>query len=136
MKNTGSTTMFEVMPIGMITSILTNLKDCPLQEAEGAPEAYIEFYSAYADGIKDIQTGDKIIILTWLHLADREVRQCYRRNDVGSREYGVFSTRSPDRPNPIGFHVATVSEVLNEKTIRIYPIEVINGTPVLDIKPF
>jgi tRNA-Thr(GGU) m(6)t(6)A37 methyltransferase TsaA len=126
---------FNVRPIGFITSKLTDLKDCPLQESEDAPEAYLEFDTSYIEGIKDIAVGDKLIILTWFHLADRKVLKCYRRNMVGSEEFGVFSTRSPDRPNPIGLHTVTVLEILNEHKIKIFPMEALNGTPVIDIKP-
>ncbi|HTE24376.1 TrmO family methyltransferase domain-containing protein [Flavitalea sp.] len=73
---------------------------------------------------------------TWFHLANREIVKCYKRNDVGSKEFGVFSTRSADRPNPIGFHIVTVLEIVIEKKIRIFPMEALNATPVIDIKPF
>jgi tRNA-Thr(GGU) m(6)t(6)A37 methyltransferase TsaA len=130
------TETFNMKPIGFINSQLTDLKDCPLQESENAPEAYLELYTSYAEGIKDITAGDKLVILTWLHLADREVLKCYRRNRVDSQEFGIFSTRSPDRPNPIGLHTVTVLEIVNEQKIKIFPIEALNGTPVIDIKPF
>lgn len=127
---------FTVQPIGFISSKLNDLKDCPLQESENAPEAYLEFYTPYIQGIKDITVGDKLIILTWFHLADRNTLQCYKQNLVGTKEFGVFSTRSPDRPNPIGLHTVTVLEIVNEQKIKIFPIEALNGTPVIDIKPF
>ena len=127
---------FNVRPIGFINSQLDDLKDCPLQESENAPEAYLEFYTSYIEGIKDISVGNKLIILTWFHLADRNILKCYRRDMVGSEEFGVFSTRSSDRPNPIGLHTVTVLEIVNEQKIKIFPIEALNGTPVVDIKPF
>jgi len=130
------TTAFDVRPIGFINSKLNDLKDCPLQESENAPEAYLELYFSYFAGIKDIEVGNKLIILTWLHLADRNILQCYKGNLVGSKEFGVFSTRSPDRPNPIGLHTVTVLEIVDERKMKIFPIEVLNGTPVIDIKPF
>ena len=126
---------FDVNPIGVIISPLTNLEDCPLQESENAPEAYLEIYDPFREGIKDIRPGDKLIILTWFHLADRKIVKCYRRKEVGSVKFGVFSTRSPDRPNPIGLHTVTVLEVVNEYKIKIFPIEALSGTPVIDIKP-
>lgn len=126
---------FDVRPIGFITSKLKDLKDCPLQESENAPEAYLEFYTSYIEGIKDIAVGNRLIILTWFHLADRKILKCYRGNLVGSEEFGVFSTRSPDRPNPIGLHTVTVLEIVNEQKIKIFPIEALNGTPVIDVKP-
>lgn len=127
---------FTVRPIGFINSKLNDLKDCPLQESENAPEAFLEFYASYIQGMKDITAGNKLIILTWFHLADRKILTCYRRNMVGSEKFGVFSTRSPDRPNPIGLHTVTVLEIVNEQKIKIFPIEALNGTPVIDIKPF
>jgi tRNA-Thr(GGU) m(6)t(6)A37 methyltransferase TsaA len=136
MENLNVTGTLDLRPIGIIQSTLKNLDACPLQETEGAPEAYIEFHNSCIDGIKDIQSGDKIIILTWLHLANREIITCYRRNDVGSKEFGVFSTRSPDRPNPIGLHMATVTEIVNGRKLKVFPMEVLDGTPVIDIKPY
>jgi tRNA-Thr(GGU) m(6)t(6)A37 methyltransferase TsaA len=126
---------FTVRPVGYIHSELKDLKDCPLQESENAPEAYLEVESAYSQAVKDIAVGDKLIILTWFHLADREILKCYKRNLVGTEEFGVFSTRSPNRPNPIGLHNVTVMEVIDGRKIKIYPMEALNGTPVLDIKP-
>lgn len=123
-------------PIGFINSQLTDLKDCPLQESENAPEAYLELYTSSTEGIKDLTVGYKLVILTWFHLPDREILKCYRRNRIDSKEFGVFSTRSPDRPNPIGLHTVTVLEIVNEQKIKIFPIEAPNGTPVIDIKPF
>lgn len=136
MKVQQPTEGFNVLPIGFINSKLNDLKDCPLQESENAPEAYLEFYTPYIQGIKDIAIGNKLIILTWFHLADRKILKCYRGNKVSSEEFGVFSTRSPDRPNPIGLHTVTVLELVNERKIKIFPIEALNGTPVIDIKPF
>ncbi|MCX2680017.1 tRNA (N6-threonylcarbamoyladenosine(37)-N6)-methyltransferase TrmO [Galbibacter sp. EGI 63066] len=125
----------DVKPIGYIISQLTDLKDCPLQESENAPEAYLELQPQYTEGIKNIKVGDKIIILTWFHLADRETLKCPKRYMIGSEEFGVFSTRSPDRPNPIGLHTVTIIEKLNKQKIKIFPMEALDGTPVIDIKP-
>lgn len=90
--------------IGKIHSDLKRIEDCPLQENENAPSAFLEIFPSYTEGIKNIVEGNKLVILTWLHLADREIIKCHRRNELGSGEFGVFSTRSPDRPNPIGLH--------------------------------
>lgn len=135
MNHQQPTASFDLHPIGFINSPLHDLKDCPLQESENAPEAYLELYPSYVPCIKDIAAGDKLVILTWFHLADRNVLQCYKRNLVGTEEFGVFSTRSPDRPNPIGLHTVTVLEIVNEQKIKIFPMEALNGTPVIDIKP-
>ena len=130
-----SAVAFTVQPIGRIHSTLLRLEDCPLQGSENAPAASLEIYRPYLDGIKNLAVGDKLLLLTWFHLADRNVLTCYRRNMVGGEVFGVFSTRSPDRPNPIGLHEVTVLEIIDECTIKIFPMEARNGTPVIDIKP-
>jgi tRNA-Thr(GGU) m(6)t(6)A37 methyltransferase TsaA len=107
-----------------------------LQETENAPGAFLEIYTSYTEGIKDIVAGNKLIILTWLHQANREILKCHRRNEIDLEKMGVFSTRSPDRPNPVGLHTVTVVEILNERWLKIIPIEVLDNTPVIDIKPF
>ena len=128
-------TAFNLQPIGRINSPLLSLEDCPLQGSENAPEAELELYPAYMEGMKDIAVGDKLVVLTWFHLANRDIVKCYRRNIINGEQFGVFSTRSPDRPNPIGLHNVTVLEIVNERTIKVFPIEALNGTPVIDIKP-
>lgn len=122
--------------IGIIHSELKKIEECPLQENENAPEAYLEIYTSYIEGIKNIVAGNKLIILTWLHLADREILKCYPRNEINSKKAGVFSTRSPDRPNPIGLHQAEVLEVTPTGYLKVFPLEALDGTPILDIKPF
>lgn len=135
MNASSSIGTFSVTPIGMIHSELTNLSDCPLQESENAPAAWLEIHPLFVDGFKDIAVGDKLVILTWFHLADREVLKCHKRNLVGSQEFGVFSTRSPDRPNPIGLHTVTVVEKVNHEKFKIFPMEALDQTPVIDVKP-
>ena len=127
--------VYNIVTIGFISSGLKSLADCPLQESENAPAAFLEVYPKYIKGIKDLQPGNKLCILTWLHLADRTVLQCHMRNMVGSKEYGVFSTRSPDRPNPVGLHIVTVMEIINPQKLKIFPMEALDGTPLIDIKP-
>lgn len=121
--------------IGEIQSQLKTIEECPLQEKEDAPEAYLEIYRSYLEGAKDIVVGDRLVILTWLHLADRKVLKCHRRNEVQGEKVGVFSTRSPDRPNPIGIHHVSVMEIVSPGLIKVFPLEVLNGTPIVDIKP-
>ena len=125
----------QLEPIGIIHSGLNSLDDCPLQEAENAPEALVKIFTNYADGVKDIRAGDEIIILTWLHKADRKELETHPRNDPNTPLTGVFSTRSPNRPNPIGIHFVKVIAVLPGYNLQIDGLEVLNGTPVLDIKP-
>ena len=126
--------MYSIEPVGIIHSALKRRGDAPLQGDEGAPKARLEVFSAYAPGLEGIQKGDDIIIITWLHLASRDVLQVHPRGDRNAPLRGVFSTRSPDRPNPVGLHQVRVLEVL-ERGLWIEPIEAIDGTPVVDIKP-
>ena len=121
--------------IGHVRSQLKSLDDCPRQANEGAPEAILEILPAYQQGITNIQAGDKLVLLTWLHMADREVLATHPRNDTSLPVTGVFSTRSPDRPNPIGLHTVTVTSVYDNRLIKVAGLEVLDGTPVVDIKP-
>ena len=126
----GSTVKF----IGKIHSPLKKVEDCPLQENEEAPEATIEIYPEYLEGIKDIKPGCMILLLTWLHEADRTVITCVRRRNYNEPKIGVFSTRSPDRPNPIGLHSVKILSIENNM-IRVSALEVLDQTPLLDVKP-
>lgn len=126
--------MFIISQIGIVRSSLKDIKDCPLQEHEYAPTATIEISEGYWDAVADINAGDALIILTWLHLADRNVQKTKPRNDENAPLTGVFSTRSPDRPNPIGIHLAEVQSVTRGK-ITVSSLEVLDNTPVIDIKP-
>lgn len=121
-------------PIGVIRSTIKTRAEAPMQGAEGAPDAWLEVNESVAGALDGIARGDQIIVLTWLHLARREVLKVHPRSDPQRPLTGVFATRSPDRPNPIGIHPVTVREVQDNR-LRIGPIEVIDGTPVVDIKP-
>jgi len=121
--------------IGQVQSSLKSLDDCPRQANEGAPEATLEIEPEYQQGIADIQAGDKLVLLTWLHMADREVLTTHPRNDTSLPVTGVFSTRSPGRPNPIGLHTVTVVSVEDNAHIKVSGLEVLDGTPIVDIKP-
>ena len=125
---------FRIEPIGVIRSEIKNREDAPLFYADGAPNAFLEIIPAYTDGLDRMQVGDEIIVITWLHLADRETLKVHPRDDVSNPLTGVFSTRSPDHPNPLGLHRVKVLEI-NPAGLNIGPIEVIDGTPVIDIKP-
>src|SRR5262245_34933421 len=120
--------------IGKIHSELKKKEDCPLQENEDAPEATIEIFPEFAEGIKNIKKGSEIVLLTWLHEADRTVIKCVTRNNYDSPKIGVFSTRSPDRPNPIGIHTVKVISIENGY-IKVSALEVLDQTPLIDIKP-
>ena len=121
-------------PIGVIRSTIKMRAEAPKQGVEGAPDAWLEVHGSVADGLDGLARGDELVVLTWLHRANRDVLKVHPRSDPQRPLTGVFATRSPDRPNPIGIHQVTVREV-NENRLRIGPIEVIDGTPVIDIKP-
>jgi tRNA-Thr(GGU) m(6)t(6)A37 methyltransferase TsaA len=125
---------YELAPIGIIHSELTNRAAAPRQGYEGAPEAWIELSSAVADGLLGIKSGDEIIVITWLDRAQRDILQVHPGWDPNAPLTGVFATRSPDRPNPVGLHRVKVSEISGLR-LRVGPIEAIDGTPVIDIKP-
>lgn len=113
--------------------MLRALEDAPRQGSEGAPDAWLELEPGYAQALLGLAPGDDIIVITWLHRADRGVLQVHPRNDARNPLSGVFVTRSPDRPNPLGLHQVTVREFAGMR-LRIGPIEAIDGTPVVDIK--
>jgi tRNA-Thr(GGU) m(6)t(6)A37 methyltransferase TsaA len=123
-----------IHPIGVVHSSLKSREECPRQGHEGAPDAWIEIDPAYSDAIDGLSKGQEIVILTWLHEANRNVLKVHPRGDVRNPLRGVFLTRSPDRPNPIGLHRVEVLEMIDRR-IRVKPLEVIDGTPVIDIKP-
>jgi tRNA-Thr(GGU) m(6)t(6)A37 methyltransferase TsaA len=109
------------------------LTEAPRQGSEGAPDAWLEVDAAFTRGLAGLAPGDQVIIVTWLHQADRDVLETHPRNDPRIPLSGVFLTRSPDRPNPLGLHRVTVREISGTR-LRIGPIEAIDGTPVVDIK--
>lgn len=125
---------YVIEPIGFVRSELTQLEEAPMQGDEGAPDAWLELTSMAAPGLMGIQPGDELMLLTWLHLAERDVLQVHPRGDINRPLRGVFATRSPDRPNPIGLHRVSVLEVA-ERKLRVAPLEAIDGTPIVDIKP-
>ena len=126
--------MNDLRPIGVIASDLTSLAAAPMQGTEGAPDAWLEVDAPFVDALSGIQVGDELIVITWFHRADRAVLQTHPRSDPRNPLTGVFATRSPDRPNPLGLHPVTVRAVDGGR-LRVGPIEAIDGTPVVDIKP-
>lgn len=124
---------YVVHPIGYLRSPLRALSEAPRQGSEGAPDAWLEVDSRYELSLSRLAAGDKVIILTWLHLADRTIQEVHPRDDPSTPLHGVFATRSQDRPNPVGLHRVTVREVV-DTWLRIGPIEAIDGTPVIDVK--
>lgn len=125
---------FEVRPIGWVESELTDRAQAPSQGMHGAPAAWLRLEPEIREGARDIATGDDILVLTWLHQAPRDELTTRPRNDPNAAERGVFSTRSPARPNPIGLHRVTVLKVA-EGRLYVEPLEAIDGTPVVDLKP-
>jgi len=120
-------------PIGVVRSPLRDPADAPNQ-AEGAPDALIEIDPTLVDALRRIEPGDELIVLTWLHLADREVLETHPMGDTSIPLTGVFRTRSPDRPNPIGVHRVTVTALEGPTCLRVNALEAIDGTPVVDLK--
>jgi tRNA-Thr(GGU) m(6)t(6)A37 methyltransferase TsaA len=125
---------FSVRTVGRVESLLARREDAPMQGSEGAPDAWIVFDEEVREAARDLATGDSVLVFTWLHEADRGVQSVHPRDDRTVPERGVFSTRSPDRPNPIGLHRVEVVEV-DGLRIRVRPLEAIDGTPVVDVKP-
>jgi tRNA-Thr(GGU) m(6)t(6)A37 methyltransferase TsaA len=124
----------QLRPVGIIRSSLKKRETAPMQGAEGAPDAWLEV-SAFAQRALDgLRAGDQIIVITWLHRSQREVLKVHPRSDPSRPLTGVFATRSPDRPNPLGLHPVTIRRIAGRR-LRIGPIEAIDGTPVVDIKP-
>jgi tRNA-Thr(GGU) m(6)t(6)A37 methyltransferase TsaA len=121
-------------PIGVISSDLKWLADAPRQGSEGAPDAWLDVDPSFAEALQGIEIGDELIVITWFDRADRAVLQTHPRSDPNNPLTGVFATRSPDRPNPLGLHPVTVRAIEGHR-LRIGPIEAIDGTPVVDIKP-
>jgi tRNA-Thr(GGU) m(6)t(6)A37 methyltransferase TsaA len=125
---------FRVTPIGFVRSSITSRDDAPKQGREGAPDAWLELCEHVVDALQGIQPGDMLFVLTWLHLAEREVLKVHPRDDRTRPMAGVFATRSPYRPNPIGLHRVRVVEIAGAR-LKVGPLEAIDGTPVIDIKP-
>jgi tRNA-Thr(GGU) m(6)t(6)A37 methyltransferase TsaA len=121
-------------PVGVIRSELETRSQAPRQGTEGAPDAWLEVHPWAARALQGLVPGDAIIIVTWLHRARRDVLRVHPRSDPRNPLAGVFATRSPDRPNPIGLHPVTV-RAIDGNRLRIGPIEAVDGTPVVDVKP-
>ena len=125
---------FDVRPIAVVESPLTDPAAAPKQGFEGSPEAVLVFDPDVADGLRDLRAGDRVIVLTWLDRADRDVLSVHPRDDVTNPERGVFSTRSASRPNPIGLHEVEITSI-DGLRVRVRDLEAVDGTPIVDVKP-
>lgn len=126
---------YSVRPVGVVRSVLQRRQDAPKQGREGAPEAWIEIEAEFFDALDGIKLDAEMLVFTWLHLGNRETLKVHPRDEPTNALRGVFATRSPDRPNPIGLHEVTVLQVDPRRGILVRPLEAIDGTPVIDIKP-
>lgn len=122
-----------IKPIGFVHSIIKKPEDAPKQGKEGAPDAWIEIEKEYTPGLNGLSIGDEVIIITWLHLSSRDILLVHPRGNKNNPLTGVFATRSPNRPNPLGLHKVVIKD-LSANNIKVGPFEAIDGTPVVDIK--
>jgi tRNA-Thr(GGU) m(6)t(6)A37 methyltransferase TsaA len=129
-----SESSYTIQPIGIVRSELASLEAAPRQGDEGAPEAWLELTARVAKGLAGVAVGDELILLTWFHRARRDVLQVHPRDRRDVPLTGVFATRSPDRPNPVGLHRVSVLEIAGRR-LRVGPLEAVDGTPIVDIKP-
>ena len=123
-----------ITPVGTVQSPLTDVAAAPNQGDEGAPDAWLVFEPAVRDALDGIRVGDDVLVLTWLDRARRDVLRVHPRGDLSRPEQGVFSTRSPDRPNPIGLHRVRVLGV-DGLRVHVGDLEAVDGTPIVDVKP-
>jgi tRNA-Thr(GGU) m(6)t(6)A37 methyltransferase TsaA len=128
-------TTYELVPIGWVRSSLKQRGDAPKQGYEGAPDARIQIEARFGPALDRLAPGDDLLVLTWLHQGRRDVLAVHPRRDLSKPLHGVFATRSPDRPNPIGLHRVRLLAVESGSVLHVAPLEAIDGTPVVDIKP-
>jgi tRNA-Thr(GGU) m(6)t(6)A37 methyltransferase TsaA len=125
---------FEITAIGRVKSSLTDLESAPRQADEGAPPAWLVFEPEVLEGLRSLRPGEQVILITWLDRARRDVLSVHPRGDPSRAEAGVFSTRSPHRPNPIGLHQVEITAVEGRR-VCVRGLEALDGTPILDLKP-
>ena len=125
---------YQIRPIGSVESPLVDLADAPAQGDEGSPDAWLVLRPEMKPAMRDLEAGSAVIVLTWLDRADRDVLDVHPRGDPDRPTQGVFSTRSPDRPNPIGLHEVQIIAI-EDTRIRVRSLEAVDGTPIVDIKP-
>jgi len=127
--------VFTIRPIGTVSSSLVDREHAPKQGFEGSPEAWLEFEPEYLEGLRDVRAGEEVLVLTWLDRTDRDVLSVHPRDDERAPLRGVFSTRSQDRPNPIGIHRVRIVEIKSPTRFRVQQLEAFDGTPIIDVKP-
>ena len=127
--------MFTLRPIGHVDSPLLDREQAPKQGDEGAPAAWLVFRPEYQEGLRDLRVGDPILVLTWLDQGDRGTLSVHPRDDTHAPVRGVFSTRSQDRPNPVGIHRTTIVEIATPTRFKVAHLEAFDGTPIVDVKP-
>jgi tRNA-Thr(GGU) m(6)t(6)A37 methyltransferase TsaA len=133
-ENAVSDVRYEVEPIGRVESPLVDLADAPKQGNEGAPDAWLVIDPRFAEGLNGLQVGDEVIVLSWLHRAQRDVLTVHPRGDPTNPLQGVFNSRSPDRPNPIGLHRVQILAI-EETRILVSDLDAVDQTPIIDLKP-
>ena len=121
-------------PVGVVESALVDPAEAPCQGDEGAPDAWLVFDAAVGDALAGVEPGDEVVVLTWLDRADRTALAVHPRGDLSRPRLGVFATRSPDRPNPIGLHRVRVLAV-DGLRVHVAALEAVDGTPIVDLKP-
>jgi tRNA-Thr(GGU) m(6)t(6)A37 methyltransferase TsaA len=124
-----------LVPVGYVRSPLTDRALAPKQGDEGAPDAWLEFEPPYAPALADVRAGEEMVVLTWLDRGDRATLRVHPRDDPDAPLRGVFSTRSADRPNPVGLHRVQIVAVESSTCLRVRGLEAVDGTPVIDVKP-
>ena len=127
-------TNYRLQPIGFVRSSLRHREAAPNQGSEGAPDAWLDVDPTFAEALEGLADGDDLIVITWLHQAERDILKVHPRGNLHVPLTGVFATRSPDRPNPLGLHRVTLRAIAGNR-LRVGPLEAIDGTPVVDIKP-
>ena len=125
---------FEVRPVGRIESTLVDLEQAPRQGDEGAPDAWLVFEPGVREALRNLEVGSDVILLTWFDRARRDVLSVHPRGDLNRPQEGVFTTRSPDRPNPIGLHRVTILSI-DDLRLHVRNLEALDGTPIVDVKP-
>src|SRR5262245_8291844 len=127
--------MYTVIPIGHVSSSLVDREHALKQGNEGAPEAWLVFKPEFQEGLRDLRAGEEILVLTWLDRAHRDLLSVHPRDDQNAPLRGVFSTRSQDRPNPVGIHRVRIAEIGSPTRLKVLDLEAFDATPVIDVKP-